>query len=150
MQGTTLTQHQHQRAIPIQIQSNSILNMNILELQEFLETESIENPALCLEESSRCPVCGFLTTTAVCPVCNASLKKIEDNQIEFSSEYEYLERAFAAVRDNSSFDPFRTVATSLDIREYLKQQASMTLGGRELRIAFYIIDSLDDDGYFRE
>jgi RNA polymerase sigma-54 factor len=38
----------------------------------------------------------------------------------------------------------------MELPDYLKQQARMVLGGRKLRIAEYLIESLDDDGYFRE
>ena len=149
MQGSALAQRQQLRAIPVQIQANAILNMSLIELQQFIETEAIENPALSIKEGSRCPVCGFLTGDSACPVCGASMKaeKIEHDKFD---EHDYLERAYAAAGGDTTFDPFRTVASDTDLHDYLKQQARMALGGRQLRIAEYLIDSLDDDGYFRE
>ncbi len=123
--------------------------MNILELQEFVETEAMENPALSVDESARCPVCGFISGAAACPVCGAAPGRVETHQDPPSDERAHLEKVFAAVEDDA-FDPFRTVAAVADLRDHLKQQARVALGGRHLRIAEYIIDCLDEDGYFRE
>ncbi|MEN6356140.1 MAG: RNA polymerase factor sigma-54 [Armatimonadota bacterium] len=149
MQGAALAHKQSPRTIPVQIQANSILNMSLLELQQFVETEAMENPALCMDETSRCPVCGFVTVSPTCPVCSASLAASKSSITDDGNERSYLEKAFAAGNDEL-FDPFRTVARSMELDDYLKQQARMTMGGRKLRIAEYLIDSLDDDGYFRE
>ena len=150
MQGAALTQRQQSRAIPVQIQANAILNMSLIELSEFIETEAVENPALSVKEGSRCPVCGFVTGEKACPVCSASMKAVEETDPSGLSERDYLERAYAAAGAEPAFDPFRTVASTISLGEYLKQQARMSLAGRKLRIAEYLIDSLGDDGYFRE
>lgn len=148
MQSIALSQKQSQRAIPVQIQANAILNMSLIELQQFIETEAIENPALSIKEGSRCPICGFVTDYKACPVCGASMKSAPE--LESCDERDYLERAFSAANADTTFDPFRTVASSVSLCAYLKQQAGMALSGRKLRICEYLIDSLDDDGYFRE
>lgn len=150
MQGTAFAQGQQQRTIPVQIQANAILNMSLIELQQFIETETMENPALSVAEGSRCPVCGFMTRDKACPICGASMVKADEHYIERDDERGYLERAYASVNEDNTFDPFRTVAANEGIQDYLKQQARMCLAGRKLRIAEYLIDSLDDDGYFRE
>lgn len=150
MPGAVLAQRQQSRAIPVQIQANAILNMSLIELSEFIETEAVENPALSVKEGSRCPVCGFVTGEKACPVCSASMKAVEESDHAGLSERDYLERAYAAAGAEPAFDPFRTVASTIGLGEYLKQQARMSLAGRKLRIAEYLIESLDDDGYFRE
>ena len=76
MQRPVLAHRQQLRAIPIQIQANAILNMNLLELQQFIETETMENPALGIDEGCRCPVCGFLTSSRACPVCGTKVQRI--------------------------------------------------------------------------
>ena len=148
MQGLAQAQRQQLRTIPVQIQANAILAMSLVELQQFIETESMENPALSVEENSRCPVCGFMVADQTCPVCGASMTSDSKPDTDTSSERDYLEKAFAAAE--ATFDPFGTVASAVDLRDYLKQQARMALASRHLRIADYLIDSLDDDGYFRE
>ena len=151
MQGAVLAQKQQLRTIPAQIQANAILSMSALELQQFVDTEAMENPALAVEEKARCPVCGFLRTEGACPVCGAAAARA-DSAIEHHPQDErgYLERAFATVGREEAFDPFRTIAGSMDLRDHLKQQARMNFSGRRLRIAKYLVESLDDDGYFRE
>ncbi len=149
MRSQSHVQSQTYRTIPVQIQANSILNMSVVELQQFIETEAAENPAMTLKESCRCPVCGFLTAGKSCPICKSSLRRTATSS-DLGNERDYLRRAFTAAGADGFFDPFRTVATTFDIKDYLRQQVGMTLAGRKLRIAQYIIDSLDDDGYFRE
>lgn len=150
MNGPAMAQRQQLRTIPVQIQANAILNMSLLELQQFIETEAAENPALSIDESCRCPVCGFLTSSRACPVCGASMSGVDLIGDSAIGERDYLQRAYASADTESMFDPFRTVAKTTDLREYLKAQARMALSGRKLRIAEYLVDSLDDDGYFRE
>ena len=148
MQGPALTQRQQFRTIPVQIQAAAILNMNLLELQQFIDTEAMENPALSVDESARCPVCGFLAGAAACPVCGSGRKK--DTDLRASTERDYLQQAFSTINSDDTFDPFRTVASGTGLSDFLKQQARMCLGSRKLRIAEYLIDSLDEDGYFRD
>jgi len=150
MQGPGFIQRPQLRAIPVQIQANAILNMSLLELQQFIETEAMENPALGVEEGARCPVCGFMTSGQACPVCSASLKSTDNLDRVRSGERDYLEHAFAAAGRDEAFDPFRTVAAGSDLIGHLKQQARMSLSGRRLRIAEYLVECLDEDGYFRE
>lgn len=151
MQGASLAQRQLGKAIPIQIQANAILGMNTIELQQFIDTEAMENPALAVEDGARCPVCGFIAPEKTCQVCGAAIKDSRADTLEVrASERDYLERAFTAANPDDAFDPFRTVATGSGLRDHLMQQARMCLGGRQLRIAEFLIDSLDDDGYFRE
>lgn len=151
MQGTAMAQRQLPRAIPVQIQANAILNMGILELQQFIDAESMENPALAVDESARCPVCGFLAGPSACPVCGASEILPKSTEIDYRlDERDYLEHAFAVVAREDVLDPFSTVATPVELRDHLRQQARMCLAGRALRIAEFLIDSLDDDGYLRE
>ena len=65
----------------------------------------MENPALGVEESSRCPICGFMTNGNSCPVCSASLKKTDDFDYEKSGG-ERLPGASvrAAAGQDDSFD----------------------------------------------
>jgi len=124
--------------------------MSLIELQQFIGNETVENPALSVEEGCRCPVCGFLAADGACPVCGASLNAKKEARHDKCDERDYLERAFASADVELAFDPFRTVASTVELSDHLKQQARMSLGGRHLRIAEYLIDSLDADGYFRE
>lgn len=149
MRSQSYIQSQTYRTIPVQIQASSILNMNVVELQQFVENEAAENPAMTLKESCRCPVCGFLTTGKACPICKSSMRSSADS-FDSNIERDYLKRAFTSAATDGLFDPFRTVSNAFDLKDYLRQQVGMVLSGHKLQIANFIIDSLDDDGYFRE
>jgi RNA polymerase sigma-54 factor len=150
MLGPALAQKQQLNAIPVQIQANAILAMNALELQQFIETEAAENPALALQERERCPVCGFATTENVCPICGTSVVARREADGDNLDEHDLLSCVFAVVDNDHTYDPFNSVASHTSLADYLKQQARMVLGARRLRIAEFLIDSLDEDGYFRE
>ena len=150
MQKTVFTQKQQMRTSPNHIQAAAILNMNALELEAFIETETIDNPALDVAENSRCPICGFLTTNQICPVCGSSTKDQLSQSLDKSQEQEYLDMTFASTSKDGVFDPFRNIASESSLRDYLKEQARIGLSGRKQKIAEYIIDCLDEDGYFRE
>jgi RNA polymerase sigma-54 factor len=151
MQTPVMAQRQQARAIPVQIQASAILGMNAIELGQFIDKEAMENPALAVSEQARCPLCGFLRGDAACPICGTSnTRPAADVEKSNLSEREHLERAFSMIERQDGFDPFRTIASTADIRDHLGQQARMALGGRRLRIAEFLIDSLDEDGYFRE
>lgn len=150
MQGAALAHRQQLRTIPAQIQASAILGMSLTELQHFIQTEAMENPALSVDEGSRCPVCGFMNADRACPICGTLTKENRDTKQEKLREHDYLERVFAAADPDAAFDPFRSIASATNLRDHLKQQARIALGGRKLRIASYLIDLLDDDGYFRE
>ncbi|MDH7601437.1 MAG: RNA polymerase factor sigma-54 [Armatimonadota bacterium] len=142
-----LTQRQEQRPLPVQIQANAILGMNTLDLQRFIETESAENPALSVDETARCAVCGFLRANKICPVCGSTERKKDAT----SYADQHPESQFALLADHyNSYDPFRTVAAGTDLKEYLKYQSSLVLSGRAAQIAEFLIELIDEDGYLRE
>lgn len=147
MQGYVLTQKQELRPLPVQIQANTILAMNTLDLQRFIETESAENPALTVDDSARCALCGFLRAHNICPVCGSSQRKKVSSS---SYDNEHLLLHSSSTTDEECYDPFKTVAVSADLKEYLKSQANVALSGRAARIAEFLIELIDDDGYLRE
>ena len=148
MQEYLLSQRQELRPLPIQIQANTILALNTLDLQRFVESEAAENPALTIDDTARCSVCGFLRAEKTCPVCG-SLAKQRGTSFSRDDERMWLKRLFATVEDEP-YEPFKNVAATTDLREHLKSQARLMLEGPALRVAQFIVDSIDDDGYFRE
>ncbi|MGQ9454404.1 MAG: RNA polymerase factor sigma-54 [Armatimonadota bacterium] len=150
MQELLLTQKQELRPLPIQIQAITVLAMNSLDLQRFIDAEASENPALSINESARCPACGFLSSCSICPVCGSPRQRAGIRPRITSKDERQWIRQILPPPEERSHDPFQTVADSFDLRDYLKSQANMAFSGRDLRIAEFIIESLDDDGYFRE
>ncbi len=147
MQGYALIQKQELRPLPVQIQASTILAMNTLDLQRFIETESAENPALTVDETARCALCGFLRAHNVCPVCG-SIRRKKEISAPYENEYSVLHTS--PTTDDEFCDPFKTVAATADLKEYLKSQASVALSGLSVQIAEFLIELIDDDGYLRE
>jgi RNA polymerase sigma-54 factor len=137
------------RTIPEQIQAGKILRMGLPELQSFVEQQVLENPALAVEESARCPLCGSpLSDSNSCRICGSSLDSAPSRDAD---EDDYVEpESFHSADFDDDFDPFGSVAAETDLQSHLHRQSAAVFEGHRLIVADYIIDSLDDKGYFTE
>src|SRR6476619_4561152 len=63
------TQVQQLRISPRLIQANQILELSSLELQQAIQQETYQNPALEVTERTTCPSCGHVLVDTVCPHC---------------------------------------------------------------------------------
>lgn len=149
MPSQNMAARQIARTIPEQIEAGKILRMALPELQSFVEQQVLENPALAVEESARCPLCGApLSDAASCRICGSAL---ESAQLEAIDRDDYIEpESFHSADFEEDFDPFGSVAAETDLRSHLHRQAAAVFVGHRLIVADYIIDSLDDRGYFTE
>ncbi|MHB0912626.1 MAG: RNA polymerase factor sigma-54 [Armatimonadota bacterium] len=141
--GAVQRQHQIVSMSPEHIMGKLVLKMTLQELQQFVEEQLAENPALTMEEHSRCPVCGATVLGNTCESCNSEKLSRRKN-----SEAEWQETAYGAV--DEYYEPFACVAAATSLTEHLKGQIALLARGEERRIAEFLIDSLDEDGYFRE
>lgn len=149
MPSQTMAARQIARAIPEQIQAGKILRMGLPELQSFVEQQVLENPALAVEESARCPLCGApLSDANTCRICGSS---VDSAHSEEADRDDYIEpESFHSAEFDEDFDPFGSVAAETDLQSHLHRQAAGVFQGHNLIVADYIIDSLDDRGYFTE
>src|SRR3979411_683444 len=76
------------KVTPKQIAANYILQLSSMELQDVINQELEENPALDLEETQVCPLCGNALTGRVCLTCFGAGKA---GAAEQDSESEPLE-----------------------------------------------------------
>lgn len=149
MPSQTMAARQIARTIPEQIQAGKILRMGLPELQSFVEQQVLENPALAVEESARCPLCGApLSDATSCRICGSSLDSAPTKDAD---DDDYVEsEGFQNVDFDDDYDPFGAVAAETDLQSHLHRQAAAVFEGHNLIVANYIIDSLDDKGYFTE
>jgi RNA polymerase sigma-54 factor len=147
-----MSHEQVAKAIPEQILASSVLRMSAVELAQYVCEQVAENPALTLDEVEQCPLCGTPISDSVCPLCGAApvdLKEIPEEQ-----EEEWTSRDTGRVESadaDDEIDPFVVVASPLELVDHLKAQIRMLLADtQDLDIALFIIDALDEDGYFRE
>ena len=93
-----LLPQQQLKVTPKQIAANYILQLSSLELQDVINQELEENPALDLEEVQVCPLCGNPLTGRVCLNCFGAGKA---GAAEQYSEAEPLEGTSLMARDKS-------------------------------------------------
>lgn len=131
----TLDQRQLQKLSPQQIQGIKMLELPTLQLEARIKQEIEENPVL--EEERR----------------DEEESVREDNSLEDyirseESASSYKLRANNTSKDDESYTP--TITQSKSIQEFLTEQLSYyDLTAKQRIIAYYIIGTLDDDGYLR-
>ncbi|HUS14526.1 MAG TPA: RNA polymerase sigma-54 factor [Chloroflexia bacterium] len=155
-------QEQSLKVSPTLIVLNQLLALSSLELQQLVQQELADNPALVLVEGRPCPSCGVPSTAPLCPFCDrptaTSSKEAPTPQSSTSSAidsppeefYEnYASRTTSATRseDDGEFDPMTLVAGEADRLEQLLADLAPGLRGAERDLASYLLGSLDDRGY---
>ncbi len=135
------------KVTPKQIAANYILQLSSLELQDVINHELEENPALDLDEVHVCPLCGLPLTGRVCLNCFGAGKA---GVAEQYSENEPLEGTSLMARDEEEgdeFDPIVRAEAEQTLAEYLSWNVRVLLPKRLHFTAEYIIGNLNDNGY---
>jgi len=128
-------------------QTMSLLNLSNTELHEKVISELAENPALELVEERVCPICGKkLAGAAVCPVC--SRKATEEGPIVFMSPRDSYHPRSGSRYDHEDLD-FEPTAPE-DLTAHVLQQLASDLRKEDRQLAYYILSSLDDDGFLTD
>ena len=105
-----------------------------------------ENPALELEDTAICPICGRPTSGEPCVVCRASLAESPPPRSEETSAYETEYRASGTA--DPDFDPMTLIASADDVLEELLEAAMASLDSeREQAVAMLLIDAIDERGF---
>jgi len=136
---------QQLKVTPKQIAANAILQLSSLELQEVINAELLENPALDLEEQQNCPLCGQPLPGRVCLNCFGLAKAPRQND----PETEPLEGTSLMQRDDEGdeFDPVVRAESEQTLAEWLSWNVRVLLPGRLLPIAEYLIGNINEVGY---
>ncbi|MBI3521771.1 MAG: RNA polymerase factor sigma-54 [Chloroflexi bacterium] len=141
-----LLPQQQLKVTPKQIAANYILQLSSMELQDVINQELDENPALDLEETQICPLCGNPLPGRVCLTCfgTGKLGSSQDYQ-----DTEPLEGANLSQRDDEEdeFDPIVRAEAEQTLAEYLSWNVRVLLPSRLHQIAEYLIGNLNDNGY---
>ncbi len=142
-----LLPQQQLKVTPKQIAANYILQLSSIELQEVIDQELEENPALDLEEVQVCPLCGGELQGRVCVRCFGTGSK--PTHTLYSQEDEPLEGTNLMVRDedDEEFDPIARAEAETTLAEYLNWNVRVLLPKRLHRVAEQIIGNLNDFGY---
>jgi len=138
-------QGQLQRVSPRLVAANHILELSSLDLQEQIENELNDNPALERVEVPTCQTCGSEMIGSICPVC---IQRQKSDLPEDSSDWyerDYQAREYVAADDE--FDPLTRVASEETLAEKLLSDLRPLIDQRDLPIAELLVGSLDDKGY---
>ncbi len=148
-----LQQQMTMRISPRLIQANHVLELSSMELQEYMQHELEENPALDMSEALHCPQCRSLMVDGVCQVCARAQNNTGPEPATFDSSEAYMDMgtssATTTARDEE-FDPLSLVAAQMTLSERLLADLLPALSTpSQAAIADYLIGNLDDNGYLQ-
>ncbi len=134
------------KVTPKQIAANYILQLSSMELQNVINQELDENPALDLDELQVCPLCGNPLAGRVCLNCFGNTAK---NSLQQYQENEPLEGTNLMQRDDEDdeFDPIVRAESEQTLAEYLSWNVRVIIPKRLYAIAEYLIGNINDSGY---
>jgi len=141
---------QQLKVTPKQIAANYILQLSSMELQDVINQELEENPALDLEEAPVCPLCGGELTGRVCMRCFGT--GVKGGQTSYTMDNEPLEGTNLMLRDedDEEFDPIARAEAEMTLGEYLSWHVRVLVAKRLQPVAEQIIGDLNDAGYLVE
>jgi RNA polymerase sigma-54 factor len=156
-----LGQEQQLRVSPTLIVLNQLLALSSQELQQLVQQELAQNPALELVEGHPCPTCGTPSVGPLCPFCEqptapqttpAPTPKdtVAADQIGDDYYENFGDNRHTAGRqddDNGDFDPMTLVASQPGRFDALLSDVATMLPPGDRLIAAYLIGSLDERGY---
>lgn len=129
-------------------QTMSLLLLSNMELKDKVLSELSSNPALELVEEPICPQCHKpLPPSGPCPVCSRQPEQGEP--IVFLSPRESLKPSHTQRYQEREL-PDQEPAAPEDLCIYVLQQLAADLDPEDRQLAFYILSSLDDDGFLQD
>lgn len=140
-----LRQSLSQKIDPKLIMANSILQLTSLELQQVVEQELAENPALEVPDDDPCDNCDQPKTLCIdCPFHKQSVSTDESDL----SIYE-LEQPidFAADADDSEGDFISNIRAEVTLHDHLISLLRAALSPNHWQVGEYIISNINDSGY---
>jgi len=150
-----LQQQMTMRISPRLIQANHVLELSSMELQEYMQHELEENPALDMSEALHCPQCRSLMVDGVCQICARAQNTTGPEPATFDSSEAYMDMGTASATGSTTtrdeeFDPLSLVAAQMTLSERLLADLLPALSTpSQAAIADYLIGNLDDNGYLQ-
>lgn len=138
------------RVSPRLVAASYILELSSMELQQAVNQELLENPALEMVEKPTCSVCGGALQGSICPNCLSQQKgpdPVQDSDDYYLTEHAAGPNLAAPVDDD--FDPLTQVAAQVTLAEQLLNDLQSILSRADLPIAEYLVGNLDDNGYLQ-
>jgi RNA polymerase sigma-54 factor len=137
--GMNLLPQQQMKASPALIALNNMLVLSTQDLQQLVQAELAENPALDQVESeeSLCSRCGRPLSGATCIYCLREDLKLAESERDDA----------AAAPTDDDFDPLLAVAAPTSLHEMVQRDLHVSLPTSDHAIADYLVGSLDEHGF---
>ena len=143
-------QQQSMKVSPRLVAASYILELSSLELQQTIQAELEENPALEMSEVAKCPVCGGAMQGTVCPHCLAQKREeAQSDETQTDPSDDYVPTHGLSSSGDEEFDPLTQVAAQMTLPERLLLELQSLIPEDDLPIAEYLVGSLDENGYLR-
>lgn len=140
--------HLGMKVSPRLVAASYILELSSLELQQVINEELNDNPALELTEKATCGVCGSALQGSICPRC-LSQQKVEERGDDAEYSEDYVSSYSFTGSTEEEFDPLSQVAAQLTLSERLMGELQSMLPKADVPIAEFLVGSLDDNGYLK-
>ena len=131
-------------------QTMTLLSMNNEELSQEIEKVLNENPALEMDVERRCPQCKrLLLPEQICPVCSNPKSTKVDESIVFLSPSKDFHKRGDQFRDE--YISREEISTNYEnLAEYVLRQLVFDLEQEDRKIAVFLLNLVDEDGFIRE
>lgn len=127
-------------------QTMALLHLTAAELQQKIDSELANNPALELVEERRCPSCKrLLPPVGSCPICSQPKSEDSDEPIVFISPREDFYSGSSSGLSEIPDEPY--ASELIDLPTYILKQAATDLRVEDRLLAAYILNHLDEDGF---
>jgi RNA polymerase sigma-54 factor len=124
------------------IVTTNLLTLNNVELEEQVEAELAENPALERLDSQRCSRCGAIIERPPCPACMKELLAGHMLHVESSPRQGSSEGSW-----DDDYDPMQALAQPTRLADHILAQLAPQIETRAVPIALYLAESLDERGF---
>jgi len=131
-------------------QTMTLLSMNNGELSQEIERVLNDNPALEMNSERRCPHCKrLLLPEQICPVCSNPKSTNVDEPIVFLSPSRDFYKQGDQFRDE--YISGEDISSKYEnLAEYVLQQLVFDLEQEDRKIAAFLLNLLDEDGFIHE
>jgi len=140
-------QGQRQRIDPKLIQANTLLQFSGLELEQAIEQEVLDNPALELEDDNPCSGCEL--SPLGCSNCHYA-EQSEDQSLIHVAEPVFQELAYTfdpGAEPDDDDDFIGRICADVTLQEHLRQQLRNIASGTAYEIGDYLINYINGSGY---
>jgi len=138
-------QSQKQKIDPKLIQANTLLQLSGIELQQAIEDEVLQNPALEMEDENPCRVCELQPFG--CRNCRYIQVSAAAEKSHADSEVHTADYSFDAGADFDEEDPIGRISAEFTLQEYLRQQLGNACSGKDYDTADYLVNYINESGY---